>query len=451
MPSATANAVPPVAPPQGGPSQPLPYRDDHFGSGRRDPKYDRYDGYDRGRNRDDYYEDRRDFRGDFRGGPPQRGGGFRGRGRGRWDDRERFPPRNRERDWDPSKNRRSRSRSPPRGGRPGGGPGRRDDRYSPPRRPITTYISDMQTDTPPRMPMAALDSDKDEFGRDLRPQSPTENTPPASAQAVPSLSPQENGRTPGPPSVDDTSRETPVAVDQTPQTTSAAPPSAPSTSALSNGTPSQDNASGGLDAIDMTAFNPTDPSSWEALGKAWAETHGSVPSQEELMQYVMAGMGGGGMGGYSSGNQYGMQQQQQQPQGGRGNWSGQNQSWGYSGRGRGRGRGRGGNGYGNGRNGQWGYSGGRGNYESTDAVMLGGGEEDSNPYDTGTNQMDWQTSDFQSNLSASSDYDGPGADYTQSESSSEPASGRTGKMQRVGDRWVFVRADAPAPPAAEVA
>lgn len=220
----------------------------------------------------------------------------------------------------------------------------------------------------------------------------------------------------------------------------------------------------------MTTFNPTDPSSWELLGKAWTKTHGSIPSQEELMQFVMGGMAGTGGGAVAGGfddsaqsQPYGMQQQQQQLES-QGNWSGQQQGqpWGYSGRARGRGRGRGGYGYGNGRGrdgGQWGHSAGRARSESTDAITLGGGDEDWSMQDRDNgengNGDGWQGqhSEYQNHqggASLGSNNQGPDLGVDQD----VPSGGsRAGKMQRVGDRWVFVRADtaAAAPHAAEVA
>lgn len=61
----------------------------------------------------------------------------------------------------------------------------------------------------------------------------------------------------------------------------------------------------GLEGFDFTAFNFTSPTSWEALGKAWEVTNGVVPTQEMLMQFVMMmsmsmgpgmGVGTGGLG-----------------------------------------------------------------------------------------------------------------------------------------------------------
>lgn len=40
----------------------------------------------------------------------------------------------------------------------------------------------------------------------------------------------------------------------------------------------------------MTTFNPTDASSWQALGESYKTTNGYIPSQEELMEFVMSSM-----------------------------------------------------------------------------------------------------------------------------------------------------------------
>lgn len=195
--AAPANAVP-VAPPFGGPSQSLPYRVESNGfAAPRDTQYDSsYNGPHRGR---EYYDHRRDPRGDYRGPPrndhnrdprgeyksePRRGdfrggprGGFRGRGRGRWDDYgEHHLNRSRENRWDLPHGRspNSRSRSPvARNGRrphsqPRDGPAPHSAR-SPTRSSTADHTND---------------SGKDEFGRDLRPASPG-GDPPASALALP--------------------------------------------------------------------------------------------------------------------------------------------------------------------------------------------------------------------------------------------------------------------------
>ncbi len=415
VPSSTTANVPPVAPPVGGPSQSLPYRDDHFGPGRRDPKYDRFNGPERGRDRDEYHDERRDFKGEYRGG--QRG---RGRGRGRWDDRDRYKD-NRERDWNAAqRNRRSRSRSPPRN-RFGGA--RREVRpYSPPRRPSLSLTSGspLQRDGPP----SSVDSGKDEFGRDLRPQSPEESTPPSQSHTAAALSPPPPSSAPGP-LAEDTQEKEKVPRD-TSQITSSIP------QATTDVLPRMDSAepNPGLDTFDMTSFNPTDPSSWEALGKAWTVSRGTMPSQEELMQYVMSG-GAMGMFSTSMAGQYDAEQGEQ--------WgAGQDQDWEPAQQWNERGRGRGGLHRGNGRGSNWGYSGGRGyGQRDTDAITLGGGD-DQESYELAYGEdSSWQ--DFSMQNGNAEQQQAPGE---QSESVGSTGGGRAGRMQRVGDKWVFVRADA---------
>jgi len=55
-------------------------------------------------------------------------------------------------------------------------------------------------------------------------------------------------------------------------------------------------ATKGLDSFDFTTFDFTSPASWEALGKAWEVTNGVAPTQETLMQFVMVSSMGMGMG-----------------------------------------------------------------------------------------------------------------------------------------------------------
>lgn len=437
MPSASANPVPPVAPPNGGPphAQTLPYRDDHFGSGRRDSKYDRFDGPERARDRDDFYDDRRDFRsdrGDFRG-RYNRGSfrGGRGAGRGRWDEREQYSDRNRERNWDsPPGGRYSRSRSPPRNKYAG----RRDVRpYSPPRRPSVPHAPGA-----PSIPThsSTPESGKDEFGRDIRPDSPNEGTPLRTAPPIPTTT-----LTPiaGPSSVTSKDDGSERSADQTsalPQTASTS--TAPSSSTSPTGSLQNE---AGLDAFDLTAFNPTDASSWERLGKAWAVTNGYTPSQEELMQYVMGNMFA------VATSQFGMQTQPQQPQGIQ-TWTSddETQNWNraQSSRGGGRGRGRGSFTHGNSRGGgQWGHSGDRREDDrGTDAVMLGGGDEmDTSGYDIGYEGAAWQEDQQQyggtwSGEVGGQDYPAQGNNL---EKEGVDEGGYGGKMQKVGDKWVFVR------------
>ena len=179
----TPNAVPVIPPVQGPPQpQPFPYRDDHYGAPapQRESEHDRFNGNgpERGYPRDNHSDPRRDFR----GGP--RDHGRSGRGRGRRGGREH---RDRSRDFsrDPRRGR-SRSRSPP--GRYGG-PGPRDPRaHSPPRRGGYGQYGQRQSQGYgagadwEAQSRPAPEAGKDEFGRDLRQDSPRD-TDPAPMQA----------------------------------------------------------------------------------------------------------------------------------------------------------------------------------------------------------------------------------------------------------------------------
>jgi len=152
----------------------------------------------------------------------------------------------------------------------------------------------------------------------------------------------------------------------------------------------------------MSTFDPTSPASWEALGKMWEATHGYTPSTEELMQFMI-------MGAVSQSDSKNWYQDTVEPNG----------TSGYGG-GHGKGsfpRGRGGYGgsYGNTRESQHGWvNHDEANGQSTDAVVLGGGETDI-------------------------DTSGTACEIEQQPAGS---GGRTGgKMQKVGDRWVFIRND----------
>jgi len=149
-----------------------------------------------------------------------------------------------------------------------------------------------------------------------------------------------------------------------------------------------------MENFSLATFDFTAPASWVALGEMWQVTHGYLPSHEQLLGFVISQQ----------------QPQQQQPQQ---QWAG-GQSWGamptapppHRGA-RGRGgfpRGRGYYGGGNARDGQprW-----QSDMGETDAIVLGGGDEDvmmvgeSGPPETGG---------------------GPG-----------------GRMQKVGEKWLFTR------------
>ncbi|EIN09505.1 hypothetical protein PUNSTDRAFT_112962 [Punctularia strigosozonata HHB-11173 SS5] len=367
-PSAYANAQPPP-----------PFTNDRYGPGPRDPRYGRYDGGGFNRRREEQYDERRDFR----SGPRDN---FRGRGRGRWDDRD---PRGHfnDRDGDrgpPRRERLSRSRSPPRV-RYGAG-GRRDvPSYSPPPR----------TGTPTGV--AANTPGKDEFGRDIRPESPTQDV----MQSGSSAKEQMPVRSPSVPT-SITSASDADAMPAGPATV----PGAAAPNDLPQVAPATQNI--GLAAFDFTTFDPTAPASWEALGTAWQITNGYAPSQEELMQFIMGGFMGAAAPVPSATVSV---QQQPWPNSGnstrgggseRGNWRGGDRGRGFSGRGRGNGR------------------------------------EAYSSYDYGGNQVSdaivLNAAPLEDQQSVSSDM-------------AEPSGSSGGRMQKVGDKWVFVRGTdkAPAP------
>ncbi|EMD39296.1 hypothetical protein CERSUDRAFT_82032 [Gelatoporia subvermispora B] len=407
--SSSSNPVS-VVPPVGGPAHPPPYRNDQFGPARRDPAYDRSAGPEGGRI-PEHHDDRRDFRGGFRGG-------FRGRGRGRggWDDRDRFNDRGRDRDWhSQQRGRNSRSRSPT--GR--SYPARRDVKaYSPPRRPITAQLQS-----------AAPAPGKDEFGRDLRASSPEGAEPQPNVDvirdsrspstALSALSSTEHlattshgGGTPGEPSI---TQPAPIPVITSASETTSAPIAPPV----------------GLDTFDMSNFNPSTPASWVALGNAWAVTNGYMPSEPELMQFAFTA---GLMGPLPVTSQFGTQQAAQ--------WPVQDHSWGnahHAGHAP-RGAWRGNGGFasrGRGRGASHGYGKGRDEFadrvpfelQETDAITLGG--EDTGGYSNIDSQASWPGATEDGGVP-----DQPPGDEIMG---AEGTPGNVGKMQRVGDKWLFVR------------
>jgi len=151
------------------------------------------------------------------------------------------------------------------------------------------------------------------------------------------------------------------------------------------------------DDIDITTFDPTSPASWEALGKMWEGMNGYTPSTEELMQFMM-------MSTINNVAQSKDWQLQNAAGENRGNACGQSPSdrEEYEGF------------YGNSRNKDYGWT-SDGQSTLTDVVELGGDK-----------------------LAARSAMDD--AEVKQSRlMDSEGRSG--GKMQKVGDRWIFVRSD----------
>ncbi|THH14990.1 hypothetical protein EW146_g5424 [Bondarzewia mesenterica] len=355
----------------------LSYRDDRYASCHSQPKYGRRDEYERGRDREDYYDDHRDR--------PR--GGYRGRGRGRWDDR-REEYRDDGGDRSPSYRRRSRSRSPHRG-RYGG---RRDVKpYSPPQRtpmaPVVARELELKATE-----ASSSNSGKDEFGRDIR------------ASEVGTGSNEQGSRSPHPAARSEVS----ASLDgnhplKPPQSTLTTP-----TTVSSNADDYQNSVLTGLETFDFATFDPTAPTSWEALGKLWQVTHGYQPSQEELMAFIMSG----GMTDQSS------LYMQQGYQGADQEWVGGLSDGGNAQRGGGSPYNdcRGGTLYGNNRQGQeqWSY---RENGHKQDSEAVG--------------ESHW------------SDHDGTGGQaFSENEKSGTARGTSAGRMQRVGDKWVFVRAGA---------
>lgn len=346
------------------------------------------------KSRDEHPDDRFAHRGGHRGG-------YRGR-RNRWEDRGRDHSRQRERDWDPPpRPRDSRSRSPRRQ------EGRDRHHHSPPPRRANGK-EPARTELPST---TSPEGGKDEFGRDLRPSSVTPPIPvssddrPTQAPVVPSV------LVPDPAAAPDC--RVPVS-DQLPLVAANTPAQSTETHASNSATSEQR----GLDQFDITAFDATAPSSWEALGNMWKTTYDYLPSQEELMQFILAGgmaLAGG------TGCHYDNSQSQLQGHGGAGQGYKGNGAW----RGRGRGNingGRGGHvGHGDyGEAGQWGA---HSNAEYTDAIVLGENagvqEEELDQYSTSVEHPDGHR-----------DHDESTAIETQA---------RGGRMQRVGDKWMFVR------------
>ncbi|KAI0923430.1 hypothetical protein AcV5_008981 [Taiwanofungus camphoratus] len=412
----STNAVP-VVHPAGGPSQPLPYRDDHYGSGRRESNHDRYGGPVRARDRDDSHHDRRDFRGGR--------SSFRGRVRGRWDDHHRYRGRSRDQDWTPPRGRRSRSRSP--SSRYGG---RRDVKpFSPPPRPSVPQTSRDKPSTDPAGPIGAPHTGKDEFGRDLRAASPKDTDSMSGSNHV------------QPPSALKTAQVTTLdhGLLESDVRSPTHPGPLPQVASTSNVVARSQK---GLDAFDASMFDPSSPASWEALGNAWAVTHGYMPSQAELMQFTISG---GLMGLLPVSTGFDMQGSQwpaqdngwvsHQSQSSQGAWRG--------GRGM-RGRGRVGDyGYGNSRDADYA---GQQAYEQQNSDMLAHESAASSGYDSALGSgPTWPNSaaEGDSHVEARVGQLEEGQEMDGESGSSGDAG--PGRMQRMGDKWVFVRTEASAP------
>ena len=164
---------------------------------------------------------------------------------------------------------------------------------------------------------------------------------------------------------------------------------------------SQPNAMG-LDAFDISTFDPTSTESWQALGQAFQVTNGYVPSQEELLYLVMSSMdpmmgtGMEAMNGSEVTNTVGTNDLRDIPM-----TNGMRDSEGVS---------------------QWSvdasYTGM--NSHRSDAVVLGLAAND---------RLDKETTTTNRVVDTLTTSEGPGGEPNTS----------GGRMQKVGDRWVFVR------------
>lgn len=369
-------------------------------------------------------------------------GGYRSRGRGRYGDRDRDGQRDRFYDTarsPPGHGRSSRSRSPSRSRY--GGAGRRDivKPYSPPHRPSLTDQPDLDADT-----LSSQHPGVDEFGREIRPCSDDDRSqtpddfksrpapPPPAAHTHAHLSPTSALEVEG----------TLVSGEQESSAISTPQAAASATEALH-----QDTGELGLQSFDYSSFDPTLPSSWEALGNAWAATNGRQPLQEELMMFVMEFTVSMASQALPSG-----------PAAQANQWTGQGQRW-TSGDSRGGGppprggRGRGGafgtrgggrkgfNSGGNGGQTRWDYGGdGYADMDAndTDAIVLG---EHTNDVHS-SSSAGWAAQDVHHEQVAQAGT-GPGEEGDgRMGMGSLGATGATGgRMQKVGDNWVFVRND----------
>lgn len=366
---------------------PTSYRDEPRTMVRSEQRYSGYRSPESDSRSKPHFDDRDNMRGRYRGS--------RNRGRGdrmghNWDERDRDQYRDIERDnRSPRSFRdRSRSRSPPRNG------DRRNTRlHSPIRRPRAASPPSWKHDPSVK---GQSEPGKDEFGRDIRSESP--KSPMVSQKSASPASTLSK-------TLDPRSQPQPTPVDDSKLDSSSSAPSILSTSSSTTNTATTaDSVTSelGMESFNLAMFDYTSPASWEALGKMWQVTNGYLPSTEQLMQFVMS---------YGQQMDSNMQSSNQE-------FHPQTHASSARGRGRGRGgffRGRGGMAYGNGRNLQddTGYSDG-----STDAIVLGGGDEESGE-SYAPNPL------------------GQARETALPQNQSEP--GRSGRMQRDGDKWVFVR------------
>ena len=198
----------------------------------------------------------------------------------------------------------------------------------------------------------------------------------------------------------------------------------------------------GLESFDYSTFDPTSPSSWEALGNAWAATNGRQPLQEELMMFVMeftvsmANQALPGGAPAAQANQWSTGQSQRwtsdplsrggpPPRGGRGRGGA------FGSRGGRRGFYSGGNSRAGWEYGGDGY-GGYGDANGTDAIVLG---EHINDIQSS------QAQDAPAHEEAAQAGPGHGEDGDGRAGSQGATGTGGGHMQKMGDNWVFVRND----------
>ncbi|KAF9563095.1 hypothetical protein CPC08DRAFT_761044 [Agrocybe pediades] len=374
---------------------------------QNEQKYNGYRSPESESRHESHFDNRDNMRGRYRGGFRHSDRVERYQGRN-WDDRDRdYYHRDTERDRSPlhrGRNGRSRSRSPP--SRYGG---RKDSRYfSPPRRNVsapTTQFGQRKVSQEP-------EPGKDEFGRDIRPESPTEstdtirtNTKSPSRPSIPPSSPTRSNVVPAAPIPNTETSDSSVDTVITPGLTT----NNPSVSAeASSAQPSAPTAGLGMENFNPSTFDYTSPTSWEALGKMWQVTNGYLPSTEELMQFVVSGFS---MQPTLSAEAttHALEPNHMFHNGGRGGGRG-----GFSFAG----PGRGGSARGNVRTNMPEGNGWARNNQATDAVVLGGGNDEVDQY------------------AVKSTVFATGQDAHNPTSSNATAGGR---MQRVGDKWVFVR------------
>lgn len=148
--------------------------------------------------------------------------------------------------------------------------------------------------------MKSRGPEKDEFGRDIRPGSvDSEQTLTSTARPPSSIPTITTPTIQSPPVVQDPafSHKNPTPELATMSiTTNEAQSENPMPIATYESRSEDAGTSKGPGGFDLTTFDFTSPASWEALGKAWQATNGVAPTQEMLMQFVMMSSMGMGMG-----------------------------------------------------------------------------------------------------------------------------------------------------------